>query len=320
MLAGRFGQISKREKSGNNLALMRRSTLKPRLVRLIVCCALLAAASSAARAQGRIECSTVSSRILNASVRYCAFLPPSYDTEKGRRYAALYYLHGLGDSERSLIDTGGWNVVQDLREQGRIGDFLIVTPEGGRTFYINSRNGRTRYSDFFLNEFMPAVERRYRVRGDRASRGIMGISMGGYGALRFAFAHPELFASVSAHSAALMPESPENLNVAVNSGFRGAGFLGDVFGNPIDAAFWRQNSPFVLAKKNAAAIKKLAIYFDCGAEDDYGFDQGARTLHEQLARENISHEFHIYPGNHSLVYFLQHIGASFEFHWRAFKH
>lgn len=146
----------------------------------------------------------------------------------------------------------------------------------------------------------------------------MGISMGGYGALRMAFANPQTFASVSAHSAALMPESPENLSVAVQSGFRGAGLLGDVFGNPIDVAFWRQNSPSVLARKNAAGVARLKIYFDCGAEDDYGFDRGAKALHERLVAENIRHEFHLYPGNHSLVYFLQHIGASFEFHWRAF--
>ena len=295
-------------------------------VLFVVCLSLLGAVSPAGRAQSRIECSTVPSKILKATVRYCAFLPPGYDASapgaqtparSARRYPVLYYLHGLGDSERSLIDTGGWNLVQDLREQHRIGDFLIVTPEGGRAFYINSRDGHTRYSDFFLQEFMPAIEHRYRIRSERSSRGIMGISMGGYGALRFAFADPQLFAAVSAHSAALVPELPEDLKAAVQSGFRGAGFLGDVFGNPIDLAFWRQNSPLVLVTENAAAVRKLKIYFDCGIEDDYGFDQGARALHEQLVRENINHEFHLYPGNHSLVYFLQHIGASFEFQWRA---
>jgi S-formylglutathione hydrolase FrmB len=302
-------------------------TSKLLCARSVICLALLAAASPAVWAQGRIECSTVSSKILKASVRYCAFLPPSYDAAapargapaaSARRYPVVYYLHGLGDSERSLLDSGGWNLVQDLREQNRIGDFLIVTPEGDRTFYINSHDGRVRYSDFFLQEFVPAMEHRYRIRAGRSWRGIMGISMGGYGALRIAFANPQSFASVSAHSAALMPESPENLNVAVQSGFRGASLLGDVFGNPIDVAFWRQNSPLVLARKNAAAVARLKIYFDCGAEDDYGFDRGAKALHEQLVEENIRHEFHLYPGNHSLVYFLQHIGASFEFHWRGF--
>src|SRR5208337_2640046 len=89
--------------------------------RTVTCLALLAAASPAAWAQGRIECSTVSSKILQSSVRYCAFLPPGYEAAappagapaaSARRYPVVYYLHGLGDSERSLIDSGGWNLVQ----------------------------------------------------------------------------------------------------------------------------------------------------------------------------------------------------------------
>jgi S-formylglutathione hydrolase FrmB len=287
---------------------------------------LMCLAGSAAWAQGRIECGSVQSKILNAAVRYCALLPPSYDastpaqgTQPVRRFPVLYYLHGLGDSERSLIDTGGWNLIQDLAEQHKIGDFLIVTPQGGRTFYINSRDGKTRYSDFFLSEFIPTIERRYRVRTERSARGIMGISMGGYGALRFAFANPQLFVAASAHSAALMPESPEALNQAATAGMRRTDLLGDVFGYPIDAQFWRKNSPLVLARKNAAAISRLKIYFDCGTEDPYGFDRGAKALHDELVAEKISHEFHLYPGEHNLIYFLQHLGASIEFHSHAFE-
>ncbi len=293
----------------------------------VVFAALLSLANLSAWAQGRVECSTLTSKILESPVRYCAVLPPSYDASTPsketapreiRRYPVLYYLHGLGDNEQSLVNSGGLNLIQDLREQHKIGEFLIVTPEGGRTFYINSRDGRTRYNDFFLREFMPFIEHRYRIRARRSSRGIMGISMGGYGALRFAFANPQMFGSVSAQSAALMPESPEGLEVAMNSGMRQAGLLGDVFGNPIQVTFWKQNSPFVLARKNAAALSRLRIYFDCGTEDDYGFDRGATALHEQLVTKKIKHEFHLYPGGHNLVYFLQHLGESVEFHSRTF--
>jgi S-formylglutathione hydrolase FrmB len=216
------------------------------------------------------------------------------------------------------VNSGGFHLIEDLRNQHKIGDFLIVTPEGDRTFYINSRDGQTRYSDFFLKEFMPFIEHHYRVRAQRAARGLMGISMGGYGALRFAFAYPQLFGSVSAQSAALMPESPKDLDTAMNSGFRQAGLLGDVFGNPIDEPFWKQNSPFALGRKNAAGISKLRIYFDCGTEDDYGFDRGATALHEELEKEKIKHEFHLYPGGHNLMFFLQHLGESVEFHSHAF--
>ena len=224
----------------------------------------------------------------------------------------LYDLHGLGDNEQSLMNTGAWSLIQDLREQHKIGEFLIVTPDGGPSFYINSRDGRERYSDFFLQEFMPTIEHRYRVRAGRNSRGITGMSMGGYGALRFAFAYPQLFCSVSAHSAALVAEPPRASNHGTVKGSPLAGMLGALFGNPIDAAFWNENSPFVLARKNAAEIARLKIYFDCGSEDSFGFDQGARALHEELDTLNVKHEFHIYPGGHDVEYFLAHVAASMD--------
>ncbi len=295
--------------------------------RTIALAALLAILCSPAHAQGRIECGSVPSRILPESVRYCAFLPSTYDaaatgktpqTKDGLRYPVLYDLHGLGDNEQSLMNTGVWSQIQDLRQQHKIGEFLIVTPDAGRSFYINSRDGRERYSDFFLQEFMPAIEHKYRVRAGRATRGITGMSMGGFGALRFAFADPQLFCAVSAHSAALVAEPPRASSRGGMDRSPLAGMVGALFGNPIDAAFWNRNSPFVLARKNAAQIARLKIYFDCGSEDSYGFDQGARALHDELDELHVKHEFHIYPGGHNAEYFLAHVGASMEFHSRAF--
>src|SRR5207253_1658558 len=82
------------------------------------------------------------------------------------------------------------NPVEALWERHQLGDLLIVTPDGGSSFYINSRDGHRRYEDFFLREFLPQIEKRYRTRAGRASHGIAGISMGGYGALHLAFLHP----------------------------------------------------------------------------------------------------------------------------------
>ena len=309
---------------------MIRYTSRPGLAleRVIGLAALLAAVCNPVHAQGRIECGVVTSRILREVVRYCAFLPSSYDATAAskdsqakdiRRYPVLYDLHGLGDNEQSLLNTGAWSLIQDLREQHRIGEFLIVTPDGARTFYINSRDGRVRYSDFFLQEFMPGIEHRYRVRSGRNSRGITGMSMGGYGALRLAFAYPQLFSAVSAHSAALVAEAPRTSNHGTGEGSPLAGMLGALFGNPIDVAFWNENSPFVLAKRNAAEIARLKIYFDCGSEDSFGFDQGARAFDEELDTLKVKHEFHIYPGGHGVEYFLAHVAASMEFHSRAFQ-
>lgn len=277
---------------------------------------------SQAHAQGRIDCNALKSTILAQTVHYCVMLPPGYDTvvaaHPPRRYPVLYFLHGLGDNEQTLFKTGGWNLIEDLRQQGQIGDFLVIAPEGKSTFYINSADGRVRYSDFFLREFIPFMETHYAIRRERSARAISGISMGGYGALRFAFAHPEMFSSVSAQSPALITDSPRDISAASRSGMPLTGMLGVVFGNPINVPHWNQNSPFVLAKQNRAQMAGLAIYFNCGNADEFGFEKGAAELHRQLQAEGIKHEFHIYPGNHSASYFLEHLPETLKFHSRAF--
>src|SRR5712671_2444266 len=284
--------------------------------------ACLAFADTSAHAQSRIDCNAIHSEILKVEVHYCVYLPAGYDAAATKqpklRDPALYVLHGLGDNEQTLFNSGGWTLLDDLKHRGKIGDFLIVAPEGRRSFYINSADGAVRYSDFFLREFIPHIEARYRVRPGREGRAISGISMGGYGALRFAFAHPETFSAVSAQSAALITETPHDLDTAAGSGAPLAKVLAAVFGNPVDPSHWNENSPFVLAKKNAAGLRKLAIYFNCGQEDNYGFEKGAAALHKQLLKQSVQHEYHSYPGDHSLSYFLSHFAEVMEFHSKAF--
>jgi len=271
-----------------------------------------------ASAQSRIDCNALKSRILGEAVHYCVLLPPSYDSAPAKHYPVLYFLHGLGENEQTLFKTGGWNLIEDLRQQHKVGDFLIVTPEARASFYVNSADGKARYSDFFLQEFMPYIEGKYRIQRERKSRAITGISMGGYGALRFAFAYPEMFSAVSAQSAALMTQSPQELNAAMRSGSSFGKLMGPVFGNPIDVRHWKENDPFSLARKNNHAIATQAIYFSCGRDDEYDFEVGATALDKQLEEEHIKHEFHLYPGNHSASYFGAHIGEVMEFHSKMF--
>jgi S-formylglutathione hydrolase FrmB len=269
-----------------------------------------------AAAPGRAECRSAPSKILGHAVPYCVILPPGYDSEK-QRYPILYFLHGLGSNAQLLIDQGGMDLVNDLWAQNKIGEFLIVTPDAGRSFYINSRDGKVRYEDFFIREFIPYIESHYRVRAERQYRGIGGVSMGGYGSLRFAFRYPQMFGSVSAHSAALVA----NLPAGGMTGYQGAMLsrvLGTAFGSPPDAAYWNQNSPFTLVK-NAPRPSGLKIYFDCGTEDEYGFNAGAQAFHDLLDAHHIPNEFHLYPGGHDWSYVAEHFPSSLEFHSRAFS-
>jgi S-formylglutathione hydrolase FrmB len=267
-------------------------------------------------ATGRAECLSAPSKILGHPVAYCVLLPPSYDTEKSRRYPILYLLHGLGDNEQMLIHSGGFNLVEDLWERNQLGDLLIVTPDGGSSFYIDSRDGHRRYEDFFLREFLPQIEKRYRTQAGRASRGIAGISMGGYGAMHLAFRHPELFGSLGAHSAALLEKLP-TVTLSDSRQLARARILGDVFGSPLDPVFWKQNDPLTIAR--TASLAGLQIYFDCGSEDDFGFDAGAVVLDKTLGSRHIPHEFHLYPGGHNWVYVADHLPALLQFHFHVFE-
>jgi S-formylglutathione hydrolase FrmB len=269
-------------------------------------------------AQSRIDCGAMNSRVLKRAVRYCVYIPEGYDSSGSRRYSLLYYLHGLGDNEQSLFNSGGWTLIDDLRRQNKIGDFLIAAPQGWRSFYINSADDSFRYSDFFLREFMPYIARKYRVVTGRAGRAITGISMGGYGALRFAFADPQLFSAVSAQSAALISETPQELDTAMRSGSPLGNLMAPVFGDPINIRHWDANSPFLLAKKNAAELRTMAIYFNCGQQDNYGFETGGAKLNDELNQEHLPHEYRSYPGDHSIAYFIAHFGEVMEFHSRAF--
>jgi S-formylglutathione hydrolase FrmB len=291
------------------------------------CCATVTvlavfALSVAAQAQSRIDCNAMNSRILKHSVHYCVYIPASYDAGAAKqppeRYPVLYFLHGLGDNEQTLFNSGGWTLLDDLRRQHKVGEFLIAAPEGGRTFYINSADGRVRYSDFFLQEFIPLIEAKYRIGKGRSNRGVTGISMGGYGALRFAFSHPEMFSSISAQSAALITESPQELDIGIRSGSQLGKLLANVFGDPIDVRHWSDNSPFVLAQKNGSALRNMRIYFNCGQDDNYGFEKGAAALNEQLKKEGVKHDYRPYPGDHSLTYFLSHFEEVMEFESQAF--
>jgi S-formylglutathione hydrolase FrmB len=273
----------------------------------------LCPAVSSFGAAGRVECNSLPSRILSRSVAYCVVLPPSFDADKARRFPVLYFLHGLGDNEQTFVHSGAWNLVEDMREKGELKDFLIATPYGGASFYINSKDGKERYEDFLLQEFFPFIEKRYRVTPDRKHRAISGISMGGYGALHLAFRHPQLFVAVAAHSAALIEKLPVFLGPEPNS--PRSRVLGGVFGSPPDPAFWDRNSPIQIAR--SADLTGLKTYFDCGDQDDYGFDSGATALDKLLTARHIAHEFHLYPGRHDPSYFGEHLPASLIFASRA---
>jgi S-formylglutathione hydrolase FrmB len=152
------------------------------------------------------------------------------------------------------------------------------------------------------------MEKKYRVGVTRSQRGILGVSMGGYGALHYGFKYPEMFAAVSANMPALIEHPPAELSQEWQQRL-----LGKIFGDPPDRTFYERNSPFHLAQTAPrTALKRMVIYFDCGAQDRYGFNAGTDAMDKLLTARGIPHEAHIYPGGHDWPYVLEHFAASLE--------
>src|ERR1700743_3717023 len=258
----------------------------------------------------RVQCGAMKSKYVPGNIGYCAMLPPSYDAKPGKKFPVLYFLHGLGGDQSFLASSGASSEIEEAWEEKKLGEFVIITPQGENSFYINSRDGHILYDDFFIREFVPQMERKFRLIGDRAGRAIGGVSMGGYGALRFAFEYPKMFVSVAVHMPALLEELPHG---SANAGL--GIFLGNAFGSPLNEHFWKENTPFVFAR--TANLQGLKIYFDCGDHDNYGFDEGTRRLDRGLTARHIEHEAHIYPGNHSWEFVAEHLEASLQFQSRA---
>jgi len=265
----------------------------------------------------KIECDTVPSAILGHPVNTCIALPADYASDSATRYPVLFYLHGLFDHETSWSERGGQQIFDDLLSQGQIGKFIVILPDGGRTFYINSMDGHDRYEDFFIQELVPAMDRKYRTIARAGSRGITGTSMGGYGALPLAMRHPDVFGSASAHSAALLPKFPNPLPTEGRWGFY-AKVLQGPLGSPLSESYWETNNPLTLAE-HPEAFPNLKLYFDCGDQDRYGFNEGAQLLDKILTAHGFPHEFTLRPGNHGWTYLNQYMKFSLLFHWRLFE-
>jgi S-formylglutathione hydrolase FrmB len=273
----------------------------------------------------RVQYKTYASALMNRELRYGLYLPPSYETSGTRRYPVLYFLHGLNENEMRWSTRGETDILLDKMIAAKtIGEFVVAIPMSSTTsFYTNARSGNAPWEDAVMKEFIPMIESTHRVNATRTTRGISGISMGGYGALKIAMKHPEMFGSVSAHSAALVPD----FNSTTVTGRRLDQFkslfdniygIGFAAGGQLDLSYWNANNPLELAR-NTSKLQGLKIYLDCGTEDEYGFYAGQQALDDMLTKAKYPHTAALYPGEHGWDYAKQHTPQSLLFHWNAFN-
>jgi enterochelin esterase-like enzyme len=238
---------------------------------------------------------TFESKSLGATVTYVAYLPADYETSKAS-YPVIYALHGMFENSAFLERRAVLPQYEAAVAAGSAPNAIVVTVDGGNNLFINSPKGR--YQDLVSKDLVEHIDKTYRTIAKREGRALLGISMGGYGALNIAFSQPGVFGVVATHSAMLLSQIP-----TAEAGARGGqmrAFTG-VFGEPVDAVAWKAQDPLELAK--TADVKGLpALYIDCGSEDRYGLAAGNRMLHDTLESRKIPHTFGLFPGDHGYEY------------------
>lgn len=240
---------------------------------------------------------------LGRTVNYGVFLPKEYETPeaKERRYPLLLWLHGMFEDHRRFGVRGGAQVLDRMVGAGDLPAVVFVTANGDRaSFYVNGKDTEA-YEDLIVKDLLAHLGQTYRIAESREQRAILGVSMGGFGALKIALKHPELFGTVAAHSAAILPPDPDNLGPRfkrmLESDFGRRMGLDRIYGNPIDKAKWRAENPIALAETIAKdQVRGLQIYFDCGSADRYEFDETNLALHEALDKRGIAHTWKLVDG------------------------
>ncbi len=277
--------------------------------------ALLTAAALATAATARPETrsGTFASAALGREISYVVDLPSGYEATPTKRYPVLYALHGLFEGPGFWQQRGLAAAAARLRESGALPDLVVVAGDGGNSFFVDGRTGR--YQEMLTKDLLAHVESRYRVLPGRAGRVLFGVSMGGYAALRVAFAEPQVFAAVATHSAMLLKRAP---TAEQGAGRWQMSAFHAVFGDPIDSDLWSRNDPLALARK--ADTKDLpALYFDCGSEDRYGLAVGNGALHRILEERGVAHTFALSPGDHGYDFVRSRIELSLGFLGRALR-
>lgn len=293
--------------------------MKNILKNCLLFCFLLSVSSTYAQQGKVIEEQTVKSKILKRNVKFTIYLPADYETAN-RTYPVVYLLHGYTDDNTGWLQFGEINRYADKAiADGTIPPMIIVMPNADSSWYINSYDGKEKYEDFFIKEFMPHIEQAYRIKTEKQYRGVAGLSMGGYGTLIYAIKYPQLFSAAAALSAAVLPgdqmigQADENYEKVFGQLY-GRGLKGK---DRINKA-WEANSVLDLVQnKTAEDLSKVRYWIDCG-DDDF-LTKGNCLLHIALTEKKVPHEFRIRDGAHNWTYWRTGITNALIFMGDSFR-
>lgn len=255
------------------------------------------------------------SHTLKDKREYNIYLPKSYSTDTIRKYPILYLLHGLDDTNKGWTERGHVKDVMDqLVASEEVCEMIIVTPNAGGNINKGSWNGYFdmpgwRYETFFFSEFLPYIEKSYRIIGDKRHRAIAGLSMGGGGATAYGQKHSNMFGIVYAMSALMT--SPEIKKTEKDSIKKRILLYKSVYEN--DCIRYVEESDD-MRKNELCSIK---WFIDCG-DDDFLFDSNIKFV-QAMNRAKIPLELRVRDGGHTWEYWhsalyicLPYISRNFE--------
>ena len=250
------------------------------------------------------------SKILGKTVHYTVYLPKDFATS-GKTYPILYLLHGAGGDHGSWQKDARFSQIADrMIAAGQIPEMVIVCPEGFMHAYVNAFDGSASYEDFFLQEFMPFIEKEYRIRGDKEHRAISGLSMGGYGSLYHSLRHPDLFGSCFAMSPATgnftFRGKDENNLTAAEKAYVSAHSIPDILRGLTVAKDERGN-----------VTGQPRLFMEIG-DDDFLLLDNFEVI-KALRETGIPHQFRVRDGAHTWDFWRETLPSALEFVSESFR-
>lgn len=232
------------------------------------------------------------------------WLPPGYDSPAAanRRYPVVFLLHGWPGSDGNWMELGHAPEIADsLAASGAIPEVILVFPNGngtgllGRSYWIDSYDGRCRLETWLTRTLVPWVDGRFRTRREPSARAIIGLSDGANAAFDLSLRHPDLFGAAAGHSGDYVLEKTFG--------------CGAIYGpDPGADSILAAHSPALYIGRVADVARRLRLYVDCGTSDES--ISLTRAFHARLDSLRIPHEYHEFPGSHSWSYWRQHLHQS----------
>ena len=263
---------------------------------------------------GRLVTDSLQSQVLGAVRHYNVYLPNGYEKETDRQYPVLYLLHGLSDTHTGWEKNGRMKIVIDeLIGSGECVPMIVIMPEAGGQPTSTVWNGYFNmegwpYERFFFEEFLPHVEKKYRIIGDKEHRAVSGLSMGGGGSVVYCQRHPELFSSCYALSGWLDQAVSDEMRKNTTSKHA-----------IVSCSVHDHSAIEFLRKADDATKQKLRTvhwFIDCG-DDDFLLEVN-EDFHREMRRAGIPCEFRVRNGVHNWEYWHTGLRWSLPFVSRNF--